>query len=218
MKKLIFIILPILITPLLLQTTFTEVIKLRTFDAFVKQYDESGFFTILNITEEDVAREGGYPLPRQRLAEIHIELLQKGALGVGWVLAFPQPDRLGGDEVFAEALCYGGSVIGMFEDGSANYSETSGTVILGNNKTTGIPSTGVVQNIDILKNCSNQGIAIAPTEVDNLVRRIPLLMQTPNGLIPNKQLCKKWMLKADMFLSVSLQVASCHKSQHQLDY
>ena len=121
MKKLIFIILPILITPLLLQTTFTEVIKLRTFDAFVKQYDESGFFTILNITEEDVAREGGYPLPRQRLAEIHIELLQRGALGVGWVLAFPQPDRLGGDEFFAEALCYGGSVIGMFEDGSFGF-------------------------------------------------------------------------------------------------
>ena len=183
MKKLIFIILPILISPLLLQTTFTEVIKLRTFDAFVKQYDESGFFTILNITEEDVAREGGYPLPRQRLAEIHIELLQKGALGVGWVLAFPQPDRLGGDEVFAEALCYGGSVIGMFEDGSGNYPETSGTVILGNNKTTGISSTGVVQNIDILKNCSNQGIAIAPTEVDNLVRRIPFLMQTLHHLV-----------------------------------
>ena len=80
MKKLIFIILPILITPLLLQITFTEVIKLRTFDAFVKQYNESGFFTILNITEEDVAKEGGYPLPRQRLAEIHIELLQKGFL------------------------------------------------------------------------------------------------------------------------------------------
>ena len=183
MKKLIFIILPILITPLLLQITFTEVIKLRTFDAFVKQYDESGFFTILNITEEDVAREGGYPLPRQRLAEIHIELLQRGALGVGWVLAFPQPDRLGGDEVFAEALCYGGSVIGMFEDGSGNYPATSGTVILGDNKTAGIPSTGVVQNIEILKSCSNQGIAIAPTEVDNLVRRIPLLMQTPDGFV-----------------------------------
>ena len=170
MKKLIFIIIPILIIPLLLQTTFTEVIKLRIFDTFVKQYNESGFFTILNITEEDVAKEGGYPLPRQRLAEIHIELLQKGALGVGWVLAFPQSDRLGGDEVFAEALCYGGSVIGMFEDGSGNYPQTSGTVILGENKAVGIPSTGVVQNIDILKNCSNQGIAIAPTEVDNLVK------------------------------------------------
>ena len=183
MKKLIFIILPLLAIPLIFQWTFVEVIKLRTFDAFVKEYDESGFFTILNITEEDVAREGGYPLPRERLAEIHIELLKRGALGVGWVLAFPQPDRLGGDEVFAEALCYGGSVLAMFEDGSGNYPATSGTVILGNNDALGIQSTGVVQNIDILKDCSNQGIAVAPTEVDNLVRRIPLLMETPDGFV-----------------------------------
>ena len=183
MKKLIFIILPLLAIPMLLQWTFVEVIKLRTFDAFVKEYEESGFFTILNITEEDVANEGGYPLPRERLAEIHIDLLQRGALGVGWVLAFPQPDRLGGDEVFAEALCYGGSVLAMFEDGSSNYPATSGTVILGNNDALGIQSTGVVQNIDILKDCSNQGIAIAPTEVDNLVRRIPLMLQTPDGFV-----------------------------------
>jgi len=182
-KKLIFIILPILLAPLVFKANFVEVIKLRTFDALVKEYDQSGFFTILNITEEDVAREGGYPLPRQRLAEIHIELLQKGALGVGWVLAFPQPDRLGGDAVFAEALCYGGSVLAMFEDASANYPTTSGTVILGNNNIAGIQSTGVVQNIDILKDCSNQGIAIAPTELDNLVRRIPLMLQTPDGFV-----------------------------------
>lgn len=183
MKKLIFIILPILITPLLLQTTFTEVIKLRTFDGLVKKYEESGFFTILNITEQDIENEGGYPLSRQRLAEIHIELLQKGALGVGWVLAFPQKDRFGGDQDFANALCYGGSVIAMYEDGKGVYPETSGTVIMGNNNVGGIDSTGVVQNIDILKNCSNQGIAIAPTEVDNLVRRIPLLLRTPSGFV-----------------------------------
>jgi len=183
MKKLIFIILPILITPLLLQTTFTEVIKLRTFDGLVHKYEESGFFTILNITEQDIENEGGYPLSRQRLAEIHIELLQKGALGVGWVLAFPQEDRFGGDQDFANALCYGGSVIAMYEDGKGVYPETSGTVIIGNNNVGGIDSTGVVQNIDILKNCSNQGIAIAPTEVDNLVRRIPLLLRTPDGFV-----------------------------------
>ena len=183
MNRVLFILLIVLGLPLVFQSTPTEILKLKVFDYLVPEKEESGFFTILNITEEDVAREGGYPLPRQRLAEIHIELLQKGALGVGWVLSFPQPDRLGGDEVFAEALCYGGSVIGMFEDGSGNYPDTSGTVVLGNNNNAGIYSTGVVQNIDILKNCSNQGIAVAPTEVDNLVRRVPLMMRTPDGFV-----------------------------------
>ena len=183
MNRVLFILLIVLGLPLIFQSTPTEILKLKVFDYLVPEKEESGFFTILNITEEDVAREGGYPLPRQRLAEIHIELLQKGALGVGWVLSFPQPDRLGGDEIFAEALCYGGSVIGMFEDGSGNYPDTSGTVVLGNNSDAGIYSTGVVQNIDILKNCSNQGIAVAPTEVDNLVRRVPLMMKTPDGFV-----------------------------------
>jgi len=183
MNRVLFILLIVLGLPLVFQSTPTEILKLKVFDYLVPEKEESGFFTILNITEEDVAREGGYPLPRQRLAEIHIELLQKGALGVGWVLSFPQPDRLGGDEVFAEALCYGGSVIGMFEDNSGNYPDTSGTVVLGNNNNAGIYSTGVVQNIDILKNCSNQGIAVAPTEVDNLVRRVPLMMKTPDGFV-----------------------------------
>ena len=71
----------------------------------------------------------------------------------------------------------------MYENGKGVYPQTSGTVILGNNNVGGIKSTGVVQNIDILKNCSNQGIAIAPTEVDNLVRRIPLLLRTPDGFV-----------------------------------
>ncbi len=105
MKKLIFIILIILILPLLYQSTPTEILKLKTFDTFVKKYNPSGNFVILNITEEDVTREGGYPLPRKRLAEIQVELLEKGAIGVGWVISFPQADRMGGDEedVLADA-------------------------------------------------------------------------------------------------------------------
>ena len=54
MKKLIFIILPILALPLLFQSTPTEILKLKTFDAFVQIPEPSGNFVILNITEDDV--------------------------------------------------------------------------------------------------------------------------------------------------------------------
>ena len=121
MKKLIILILVLLSLPLIFQSTPTEIIKLRTFDALVKQYKPSGNFVILNITEEDVENEGGYPLPRQRLAEIQVDLINKGAIGVGWVISFPQADRLGGDKAFAEALSYAPSVIAMFEDNKNNY-------------------------------------------------------------------------------------------------
>ena len=170
------------ILPLIYQFTPTQILKLKTFDKFVKTYEPSGYFTILNLDEEFIENEGGYPLPRQRLAEIHIELLNKGALGVGWVISFPQPDRLGGDKIFAEALSYGGSILSMFAVPNGLYPEPSGTVLLGNN-VGGIMSEGVVQNIDVLSVSANQGIASAPVEVDQLVRRIPLLYKTPNGFV-----------------------------------
>ena len=42
---------------------------------------------------------------------------------------------------------------------------------------------GVVQNISILQNQSSQGIATAPVDADKLVRRIPLLLRTPDGYV-----------------------------------
>ena len=92
MKRLLLPVVIILSLPLLFQSTPTEILKLKVFDTFIQTPQESGNFVILNITEEDVEREGGYPLPRQRLAEIQIDLLNKGAIGVGWVISFP-PNR-----------------------------------------------------------------------------------------------------------------------------
>jgi len=179
MKKLIIPLLVILVLPLVFQTTPTEILKLKVFDTFIKQQEPSGNFVILNITEEDVEREGGYPLPRKRLADIQLELLGKGALGVGWVISFPQPDRLMGDEDFARSLGYGPSVIAMFETPNGNYPKTTGTVIKGDS-IGGILTEGVKENFYPYDNIL-QGIATAPTEVDQLVRRIPLLLKSPDG-------------------------------------
>tara|TARA_R110002012_G_scaffold131246_2_gene283804 strand:+ start:2998 stop:4761 length:1764 start_codon:yes stop_codon:yes gene_type:complete len=171
----------ILLLPLLFQITPLEILKLKTFDAFIPRQEPTGNFIILDITEEDIAQEGGWPLPRERLAEIHIELLKAGSLGVGWVLSFPQPDRMGGDEAFANALNYGPTVMSMFENDNGSYPPTTGTVILGEDTGGGFIARGVVENIDILKQYSAQGIASAPIDVDGLVRQIPLLLRTDDG-------------------------------------
>ena len=183
MKHKLFICLFTLLSlPLIFQSQPTEILKLKFFDAFVAQKEPSNFFTILNLDEQFIADEGGWPLPRQRLAEIHVDILNAGALGVGWVISFPQPDRMGGDEVFAEVLGYGGSVLAMFENPNGIYPKTSGTVLLGPD-VGGMMSQGVVQNIDVLKLSADQGIATAPVDVDKLVRRIPLLLRTPDGFV-----------------------------------
>jgi len=177
------LILPILITlalPLVFQFTPIEILKLKTFDALVKEQTPSGNFVILNITESDVTERGGYPFPRRDLAQIQVDLINEGAIGVGWSIAFSEADRFGGDEVFAEALSFAPSVLAMFETPNGNYPQTVGTVIKGN-EVGGISIEGVVENIGVLKDKAYQGIAVAPVDVDNLVRRIPMLMKTPDG-------------------------------------
>ena len=179
MKRLLLPILIILLAPVIYQSTPLQILKLKVFDNFVITPEPSGNFVILNITEEDVEREGGWPLPRERLAEIQLDLINNGAIGIGWVVSFPQADRMGGDTIFAETLQFAPSVLAMFEDGKGNYPSSPGTVVLGDGKG-GILSTGVKENLPQLSNRTLQGLAVAPTDVDQLVRRIPLLVKTPN--------------------------------------
>jgi adenylate cyclase len=170
----------ILALPYIYQPSWYDTLKLKTFDRLVKKQEPSGYFTILNITEQDVINEGGYPFPRQRLAEIQKKLYSKGAIGVGWVMAFTEPDRFGGDEEFAETVKMTiPTVFAMFENDTKFYPKTTGTVILGND-VAGFPARGVRQNVI----AGHEGVASAPVDVDNLVRRMPLLMKSPDGWVP----------------------------------
>ena len=60
MKKTIFTVFILLLLPLIFQTTPNEILKLKTFDYLVPEKSPSGYFSILNITEDDIAKEGGY--------------------------------------------------------------------------------------------------------------------------------------------------------------
>jgi len=169
--------------PLVFQSTPTEILKLKIFDSFVAEQEPSGYFTTLNITEDDVRERGGWPFPRKELAQIQLDILSEGAIGIGWVVSFSEPDRFGGDKFFATALELGPTVLAMFESPSGSYPPTTGTVILGDD-VGGYMSPGIVENVDVLKAEATQGIASAPVDIDNLVRRIPLLMKTPEGWAP----------------------------------
>ncbi len=168
--------------PLLFQHTYQQVIKLRTFDYFVPKFEESGYFTVINLDEKFVDEQGGYPIPRLELAKIHAEIINAGALGVGWVLAMPHKDRLGGDEAFAEVLGLSNSVLSIFEYENNIYPQTVGTVILGEDVKTNFIK-GTINNVEPLRSSTNEGLASASVDVDNLVRQIPLLYQTPDGWV-----------------------------------
>ena len=175
-------LLSLLTLPLLFNLAPLEVMRLKTFDALVTVPEPTGYFTILNIDETFLDEQGGYPLPRDTLAKIHKDIIDAGALGVGWVMLFPHPDRLGGDDAFALELSKSASVIAMPEVDNGNYPATHGTVIKG--PIISLPKAqGFLENINVLKQSARQGAISAPVDVDNLVRRIPLLQQTDNGWV-----------------------------------
>jgi len=175
-------LLTLLTLPLLFNSVPLEVLRLKTFDALVTTPEPTGYFTILNIDEQFLDEQGGYPLPRETLAKIHNDIINKGALGVGWVMLFPHPDRMGGDDEFSKALQSSASVIAMPEISNGIYPKTHGTVIKG--PIVSLPKAqGFLENIEPLKQSASQGAISAPVDVDNLVRRIPLLQQTNNGWV-----------------------------------
>ena len=175
-------LLGILTLPLLFNSQALEILRLKTFDAVVETPNATGHFTVLNITEQDLDNLGGYPLPRQDLAKIHKDIMDAGAYGVGWVMLFPHADRMGGDDEFALELSKSASVIAMPEVDNGLYPATHGTVIKGPDIT--LPqASGFLSNVDILKQSTSQGAISAPVDVDNLVRQIPLLQQTPTGWV-----------------------------------
>ena len=190
----------LLTLPLALQVTPLEILKLKVFDAFVEKHKHSEYFTILNITDSDVRAEGGYPLPRQRLAEINEQIMAQGALGVGFVISFIDKDRFGGDSLFLNSIQQHSTVVATFETDNGLYPKPTGTVLLGE-ETTGIQLQGYMPNIPMIADVALEGMVSAPVDADNLVRRLPLLLQTPDGWIPSfgTQVLKS-LVSADTFI------------------
>tara|TARA_A100001515_G_scaffold131963_1_gene120061 strand:- start:1656 stop:3407 length:1752 start_codon:yes stop_codon:yes gene_type:complete len=180
-----FLLYVCLAIPLVLQIFPLQVLKLKIFDYLIEQPAPSGNFVVLNLTEELIQSEGGWPLPRNRLAEIHEQLLQNGAIGVGWVLSFVDEDRFGGDDKFATILKNNPpAVVATFEYANQEYPTPTGTVVLGKD-VPGINLQGHLPNIPKIAASTEQGVVSAPVDVDSLLRQIPLLYKTPDGWVPS---------------------------------
>ena len=74
------------------------------------------------------------------------------------------------------------SVIAMPEVNNNKYPETHGTVILGPDVNLN-QAQGFLENIQVLKDSAAQGAVSVPVDIDNLVRQIPLIQQTPEGWV-----------------------------------
>ena len=184
--KIFFVLLGILSIPLITQSTPTEILKLKVFDALVEKHKPSEYFTIINIDESTIQAEGGWPLPRSRIAEITEEIFANGAIGVGWVLSFVDKDRFenGGDDYLFKKLSSYPTVVATFSFDNQIYPSPEGTVFLGEDAP-GILLEGHLPNIPGMSDVTLEGIVSAPVDVDNLVRRLPLMYRIPDGWVPS---------------------------------
>ena len=162
-----------------------ETIKLRTFDAFVVEQEPSGYFTILNISEDDIRSRGGFPFPRSEYAQIQYDIMTNGAMGVGWTMNFTYPDRFKQDEIFANFIKDLPTVVATFENNNGKQPPLTGTVILGHQgEVPGVLVNGYMENIPIIQESALEGLVSAPVDVDNLLRRMPLLYKSEGGYTP----------------------------------
>ena len=143
---------------------------------------------LANIGEKALAKYGQYPFPRDTYAKIISDLYDNHHAGiVGSTILYPEKDRFGGDDAFAESLKTHPVVLSqaVSSDCARNNTTThrTGVAIVGDGKPTDfLPNYPcVLDNVPSLQE-SAVGVGITSTlpETDGVVRRVPMLA-TSNG-------------------------------------
>ena len=165
-----------------------ETIRLKYFDALfsLKDPKPSEYLAIYDIDEAALEAKGQWPWPRQELASLNRQLQQQGAATVVYSVLFPEEDRFGGDEAFAESM----QVVPTFLSAVAIHEDRPegwhiGVSTMGPVMERAIAYRGILPNVDVLQNGAvGTGIVNSAPEVDGLVRRIPMILRVQDALYP----------------------------------
>ena len=167
-----------------------ERIRLISFDSKITSIPEkeSDQIVLINIGEKSLEKYGQWPWPRQYFAQMISDLRNANAGMIAFTVMYPEPDRFGGDEVFASWIKDNGIILSQTPSarGRSDVAPYVGVATLGE----GDPYNfvyeyeGLVTNIPELVP-EGMGMINATPEVDNLVRRMPLITQVNNQLYPS---------------------------------
>ena len=167
-----------------------EQIRLINFDYYQKYQEtiQSESVVLLDIGEQTLDIKGQWPFPRQEFAQLISELRNANAGMIGFTVMFPEPDRFGGDEIFASWVKDNGIVLSSTtsQKGLENVAPHVGTATLGNGdaNTFAYKYKSIVNNIHS-KSSDGTGMLSSSPEVDGSVRRIPLVISVDNKLYPS---------------------------------
>ena len=189
--------LPLLTVLLVSYIVFTnpwavQTAKLKGFDYQLQseQTYQDENLVYLTLGEASIEKNGQWPWPRDKIAELILELRQNGAGVIVMPILFSEPDRFGKDFEFVSMLQNNGVVIA--QTGSIQKSEKgvpSGVSMVGGNKDAAnnlFTYPGMLGPIEEVANTAD-GVGVISTapEVDGVVRRVPLLINVQGDLYPN---------------------------------
>ena len=165
-----------------------EIARLKSFDLLFQSQDKeiSQDIAIVTIDEKSMEVYGQWPWRRDVLAGV-IEELRAAEVGVIVLpILFSEKDRLGGDEIFAEALKDNFVVIGQVgSHQTTTNGYPRGVAKIGNPLDFLFEWPGMVGPIpEIGQNAAGVGVLNTSPEIDGVVRRMPLLMKIGNDVYP----------------------------------
>ena len=169
-----------------------EQVRLNTFDQYIKTLPEqkSNDIILLNIGEESLGEMGQFPWPRHEYAQMISDLRNINAGYIGFTIMFPEPDRFGGDDIFAQYMQDNGILLSQDVDanGRADSAPYVGYATFGTSDPLDFiyKYDGLVSNIKYLEQEAwGIGLINAAPEVDNITRRIPLMSNVKDQLYPS---------------------------------
>ena len=169
-----------------------ERVRLISFDSKIQSIPEqqSDQIVLLNIGEKSLEKHGQWPWPRQHFAQMISDLRAANAGIIGITIMYPEADRFGGDEVFTSWVKDNGVVLSQVPSarGRSDVAPYVGTAVLGEGDPYDFAYkyNALVSNIKPLEDAAaGVGMVNSAVEVDNLVRRMPLITQVNNQLYPS---------------------------------
>ena len=166
-----------------------EILRLKSFD-YVLQNEvktPSEAVSIVTIDEQAIEKYGQWPWKRDVLAQLIFDLRNAQTGIIVMPILFSEEDRLGGDDVFCEALTYGTVIaqVGTTQKNTSN-AVPRGVAKIGNPLPYLFEWDGMVGPLPQLAECAaGVGVINTATEIDGVVRRVPLLMKIGEEVYPN---------------------------------
>ena len=162
--------------------------RLKSFD-LIQKYDTSIVsqdVAIVEIDERAIEKYGQWPWNREVLADVVLRLRDAGAGVIVLPILFSEPDRLGGDEGFIQALTNNGVVLAQVGTTQTNRNAVPrGVAKIGDPMPWLYEWPGMLGPIEQLgSTVAGVGVINTAPEIDGVVRRIPLLMRVGDQIYP----------------------------------